>query len=85
MAYHDPPLQRQGARAFDDEIKAKCTEVTRFVQMDVDRFCMTCRKSEDCIEMTHRIALDGGRVDTADDVGAGAQSRVHQLERAHAR
>ena len=55
MTNHDPPLQRQGAGTLDDEFQAKCSEVARFVQVDVDRFSMTICKGEDGIEMTHRI------------------------------
>ena len=81
MADDDAALEGLCGGALGDQLDGEATQAVGLVQMDVDADAAPLGDGEDGVEMGHRIAVDGARVDAANDVGAQRHRLVHQLRR----
>lgn len=73
------PGQAEGLRAVGDLLKGEDARTAALMQMDVDALAVLLGKSEDHVEMCHRIAIVLEWVESADQIGTFAQGRVEKI------
>ncbi len=80
VADRHPALKPQPFGPLGDLFQIERTQLTGFVQMNIDSAIVSFRQPEDGIELSFRIAVDRRGVESAHHLGAHAQSFFDQLE-----
>ena len=71
-------------RSRADLLEAEQAELAGLMQMDVDPDAPPLRQGEDGVELPSRVAVDHGGIDAADEIGAGVERRIHEVDDARA-
>ena len=74
MADRDAPLQPGGDRALGDVAKFRSAGLAAVMQMNVDSLAEPLGEAEHDVELTLDVAVEAGRVQPADQIGAGAEA-----------
>ena len=71
--------QAEGAGPLDDQVDGERAQLAAVVQVDVDAAAVPVGDGEDGVQVLDRPLVEAGRVEAADQVGAGADGRLQQL------
>ena len=80
VADRDLARHAMGPAPLGDHAKLFGANLARIVEMDVDTDAAPFGDPEDGIELAGGIAVDAGRIDTADKIGALADRGIEQLD-----
>ena len=82
MADRDAALHARRDRPLGDVAKLGRAGLAAVVQMNVDALAEAFGEAEDDVELALDVAVEACRVEAADEVGAGAERRGHEVGRA---
>ena len=82
MADGHPAGHPERGDPFGDQLERERAELAGLVEVDVDADLVALGEPEHGVEMSDRVAVEGARVDAADEVGAGADGRIEEIGRA---
>ena len=69
-----------GSHTFADQLDLERSELTTVVQVNVDAALVPLGQPEHLVQVAHRIPVDTGRVDAADEVRPIGESRIKEVE-----
>ncbi len=82
MTHRHAPLQARGDGPGRDLAQLEAAEQAEIMQVDVDAGAAPLGDGEDGVEMPVNVAVDPGRVEAADQIGAVGDRGIEQLGRA---
>ena len=79
MADRDAAGHPTGGDPLGDQLERERTELAGLMEVDVDADLVAFGEPEHGVEVSDRVAVEGARVDAADEVGTGADGRVEEV------